>query len=262
VAAAMTTTAILQARMGSTRLPGKMTLPIIDDKGALELMVERVSQSKTLNRVIVATTVSPEDDALVVVCERIGVPTFRGDPTDVLDRYYQCARTHARNDVLVRLTGDCPLHDASVIDQVVTYFLSARYDYAANTHPPTFPDGLDTEVFTYSALERAWSKATLLSEREHVTYYIYTHPEEFRIGNLANAVDLSAHRWTLDEPADLLFIRRVYTELKMLGHTFGMHDVLDLLRRRPDFLELNSDLERNAGLRLSLELDRQMGNRR
>jgi spore coat polysaccharide biosynthesis protein SpsF (cytidylyltransferase family) len=257
----MTTTAILQARMGSTRLPGKMTLPIIDGKGALELMVERVSQSKTLDRVIVATTVLPEDDTLAEVCKHIGVPTFRGDPADVLDRYYQCARTHARDDILVRLTGDCPLHDPSVIDRVVTYFLSARYDYAANTHPPTFPDGLDTEVFTYAALERAWSKATLLSEREHVTYYIYTHPNEFQIGNFASPVDLSAHRWTLDEPADLLFIRRMYTELQSLGHTFGLNDVLELLRRRPDLLELNSDLERDAGLKSSLELDRQMGNR-
>jgi spore coat polysaccharide biosynthesis protein SpsF len=222
-------------------------------------MIERVAQSRMLNRIIVATTVLPEDDALVDLCQRIGVPTFRGDAADVLDRYYQCARTHAQGDVLVRLTGDCPLHDPWVIDQVVSYFLEGRYDYAANTHPPTFPDGLDTEVFTYSALERAWSTATLSSEREHVTYYMYTHPHEFQIGNFASPVDLSVHRWTLDEPADLVFIRRVYAELQTLGHTFRMNDVLDLLRGRPELLELNSDIKRNAGLEKSLEIDRTMG---
>ena len=242
--------------MGSTRLPGKMTLPIIDGKGALELMIERITQSDTLKRVIVATTVLPEDDALIDVCKRIGVESFRGHATDVLDRYYQCATALAPGDVLVRLTGDCPLHDPATIDRVVNFFSAGSYDYAANTHPPTFPDGVDTEVFTYAALQAAWRKATLPSEREHVTYYIYTHPSEFRIGNLANDTDLSPHRWTLDEPADLRFIRRIYEELRPCGRLFGMSEVTELLERHPDILALNSDIERNAGLRKSLELDR------
>jgi spore coat polysaccharide biosynthesis protein SpsF len=244
--------------MGSSRLPGKMTLPIIDGRGALELMLERVARSKTLDQVIVATTVLPEDDALIELCKRIGVQAFRGDPNDVLDRYYRCACSLARGDVLVRLTGDCPLHDPAVIDCVVDYFVSGSYDYAANTHPPTFPDGLDTEVFAYAALEKAWSKAVRPSEREHVTYYIYTHPTEFRIGNLANTTDLSAHRWTLDEPADLTFIRRVYEELTPRDRLFGMSEVVDLLERRPDILALNCDIERNAGLKKSLELERHL----
>jgi spore coat polysaccharide biosynthesis protein SpsF (cytidylyltransferase family) len=251
------TTAILQARMGSTRLPKKMTLPIIDGKGALELMIERVTRSKKLQRVIVATTVLAEDDALIDLCGRIGVEVFRGHPTDVLDRYFQCARERAAGDVIVRLTGDCPLHDAGVVDRVIEYFGSAPYDYAANTHPPTFPDGLDTEVFTYAALEKAWRDAKLPSEREHVTYYIYTHPETFRLGNLTNRTDLSAHRWTLDEAADLEFMRRVYEELRPRGRPFGMSDVVDLLGQHPEILALNSDIERNAGLKKSLELDRQ-----
>lgn len=254
------TVAILQARMGSTRLPGKMLLPIIDEKGALELMLERVSAAQSIDRIVVATTTLAEDDPLVRLCEKLGIPCFRGDSANVLDRYYQCALTMARDQVLVRLTGDCPLHDPAVIDRVVGHFHAGEYDYAANTHPPTFPDGLDTEVFSFQALERAWQGATLLSEREHVTYYLYSHPELFRLGNLVLDEDLSSHRWTLDEPADLEFIRQVYASLYPLGKGFGMHDVLSLLRARPELLDINQNIVRNAGLAKSLEQDRKLGN--
>lgn len=254
------TTAILQARMGSTRLPGKMLLPIFDNKGALELMLERVAAAKSIDRVVVATTTLAEDDPLVALCEKLGIASFRGDSANVLDRYYQCARTLARDDVLVRLTGDCPLHDPAVIDRIVAFFHAGQYDYAANTHPPTYPDGLDAEVFSFRALERAWHEATLLSEREHVTYYLYTHPESFRLGNLALEVDLSAHRWTLDEPADLEFIRQVYAALYPSRKNFGMQDVLALLKERPELLDINQDIVRNAGLAKSLEQDRKLGN--
>lgn len=254
------TTAILQARMGSTRLPGKMLLPIFDNKGALELMLERVAAAKSIDRVVVATTTLAEDDPLVALCEKLGIASFRGDSVNVLDRYYQCARTLARDDVLVRLTGDCPLHDPVVIDRVVAFFHGGQYDYAANTHPPTYPDGLDAEVFSFRALERAWHEATLLSEREHVTYYLYTHPEFFRLGNLALEEDLSAHRWTLDEPADLEFIRQVYAALYPSRKNFGMQDVLALLKERPELLDINQDIVRNAGLAKSLEQDRKLGN--
>lgn len=203
------TTAILQARMGSTRLPGKMLRPIHAGRGALELMLERVRQARSLAQVVVATTTLAEDDALEALCRRLGVACFRGDPADVLDRYYRCALAFDARATLVRLTGDCPLHDPAVIDRVVAFFQGGDYDYAANTHPPTFPDGLDTEVFRFTALEAAWRQATLASEREHVTYHLYTHPQTFRIGNLAQAEDLSALRWTLDEPRDLEFIRQV-----------------------------------------------------
>lgn len=254
------TTAILQARMGSTRLPGKMLLPIIDDKGALELMLERVAAAKSIDRIVVATTTLVEDDPLVALCEKLGIACFRGDSANVLDRYYQCARTVARDEVLIRLTGDCPLHDPAVIDRVVAFFHAGQYDYAANTHPPTYPDGLDAEVFSFRALERAWHEATLLSEREHVTYYLYTHPKLFKLGNLALEEDFSAHRWTLDEPADLEFIRQVYASLYPSGKAFGMQDVLALLKARPELLDINQDIVRNAGLAKSLEQDRKLGN--
>jgi spore coat polysaccharide biosynthesis protein SpsF len=254
------TAAILQARMGSTRLPGKMLLPIIDGRGALELMLERVSAAQTIDRIVVATTTLVEDEPLVGLCEKLGVSCYRGDSANVLDRYYQCARTMARDHVLVRLTGDCPLHDSAVIDRVVGVFHDGQYDYVANTHPPTFPDGLDTEVFSFAALERAWQGATLLSEREHVTYYLYTHPELFRLGNLSLDEDLSSHRWTLDEPADLEFIRQVYAALYPAGKGFGMYDVLAVLKARPELLDINQNIVRNAGLAKSLEQDRKLGN--
>ena len=254
------TTAILQARMGSSRLPGKMLLPVIDGKGALELMLERVSAAKSIDQIVVATTTLAEDDPLVELCEKLGISCFRGNSADVLDRYYQCARSVGRDDVLVRLMGDCPLHDPAVIDQVVGFFHDGRYDYAANTHPPTYPDGLDAEVFSFAALEKAWHEATLLSEREHVTYYLYTHPESFSLGNLALEEDFSAHRWTLDEPADLEFIRQVYVSLYPSGKRFGMQDVLALLKERPELLDINQDIVRNAGLAKSLEQDRKLGN--
>ncbi len=253
------TTAILQARMGSTRLPGKMLLPIHDGRGALELMLERVRRARALTRVVVATTTLAEDDPLQGLCQRLGVDCFRGDPADVLDRYYRCAVAFDARDTLVRLTGDCPLHDPEVIDRVVAFFAGGNYDYAANTHPPTFPDGLDTEVFRFSALEQAWRDATLGSEREHVTYHLYTHPDRFRIGNLSQGEDLSALRWTLDEARDLEFIRRVYACLRVQSPGFGMSDVLELLRRDPALLAINHDIERDAGLKKSLELDRRHG---
>ncbi|HVK53612.1 MAG TPA: glycosyltransferase family protein [Burkholderiales bacterium] len=252
------TTAILQARMGSSRLPGKMTMPIFDGKGPLELMLLRLRESRSLARVIVATTSLPEDDVLAEICARLDVACFRGHPTDVLDRYYQCAKEHHALDTLVRLTGDCPLHDPKVVDSVIEFFKTGGYDYAANTHPPTFPDGLDVEVFSFAALETAWRKATLLTEREHVTYYLYTHPEEFRVGNLTRNEDLSHLRWTFDEPEDLEFLRQIYAKLGRA--TASADEVLGLLNSHPDLHHINHRIKRNEGLAKSLEKDKASGN--
>jgi spore coat polysaccharide biosynthesis protein SpsF len=245
--------------MGSSRLPGKMTLPIFGGKGALALMLERVARASLIDELIVATTELPEDDVLAELCRRSEVPCFRGSPTDVLDRYYRCARSFNAGNVIVRLTGDCPLHDPNVIDDVIRLFLRGAFDYAANTHPPTFPDGLDVEVFSLESLEIAWRRATLVSEREHVTYYIYTHPTEFRLANLAHGRDLSGLRWTLDEPRDLEFVRAVYSELGGASLHFGMNEVLALVEKRPELGALNQDIRRNEGLEASLEIDRRQG---
>lgn len=251
-------TAILQARMGSSRLPGKTLMPIFDGMSALELMLSRLRRSRRLERIIVATTTDQEDDVLAELCARTLVPCFRGDPEDVLDRYYQCAVSFDARGTLVRLTGDCPLHDPEVVDQVIDFFTAGCFDYAANTHPPTYPDGLDAEVFTFEVLQRAWRNATLITEREHVTYHIYTHPNDFRIGNLMGVEDYSTLRWTLDESKDLEFLKAVYASIGK--YDAGWQEILQLLRRKPELLQINQDIGRNEGLAKSLALDGRLGN--
>ena len=244
--------------MGSTRLPGKAMVPIFDGKGALELMITRMRRATSLDGLIVATTTLPEDDVVADLCDSLGTPCFRGDAADVLDRFYRCADFFGARDVLVRLTGDCPLHDPEVIDTVVRFFQKGAFDYAANTHPPTFPDGLDTEVFSFAALQTAWRDATTRTEREHVTYHLYTHPEKFKIGNLERSDDLSGMRWTLDEAVDLAFIREVYRRLGR-GNA-GLVEVLALLREFPELQTINQHVGRNEGLAKSLAAERIKGN--
>lgn len=247
--------AIIQARMNSTRLPGKMLLPIINGKGALELMLERVSQAKMLGKVVVATTKSTSDDPLEELCKSIGYKFFRGSEDDVLDRYYQTALTFGSADVIVRLTGDCPLHDPVIIDDVVKCFLDSGVDYVSNTNPPTYPDGLDVGVFSFSVLEEAWQQARLKSEREHVTPYIRNHPEEFKILNVEYVEDLSGKRWTLDNREDYEFIKHIYNNLYKEKHIFGMEEILDFLKKRPEIEQINEHISRNEGYQKSLEED-------
>ncbi len=231
---------------------------IFDGKGALELMIMRMRHATCLDGLVVATTTLPEDDVLAELCATLGTPCFRGDATDVLDRFYRCAESFGARDVLVRLTGDCPLHDPEVVDAVVSFFQEGAYDYAANTHPPTFPDGLDAEVFSFAALQTAWHDVSTLVEREHVTYHFYTHPEKFKIGNLEWAEDLSDMRWTLDEPADLAFVREIYSRLGRYDAGFG--EILALLSGNPGLQSINQHIGRNEGLAKSLAAERIKGN--
>ena len=245
--------AIVQARMGSTRLPGK-PLADVAGKPMLARLVERARRIPGVERVIIATTEKPADEAILRFAEDHDLPAYAGREEDVLDRVYQAARRFGVS-VVVRVTPDCPLLDPEVSGLVVARFVEARgtVDYASNTQPPTFPDGLDTEVFSFEALERAWREATAPSEREHVTAYIWKHPELFRLVNVAREPDISGRRWTVDEPADLEFVRAVYNRL---GETFGMDNVLELLRRHPDLETVNRGTARNAGYAKSVLADR------
>jgi spore coat polysaccharide biosynthesis protein SpsF (cytidylyltransferase family) len=248
--------AIIQARMGSTRLPGKVLLPIVDNKGALELMLERVRRAKRLQKIVVATTTSPSDDRIVDLCKRLGYDCFRGSEVDVLDRYYRTALAFGSPEVIVRLTADCPLHDPVIIDKVVSQFLDSKVDYGSNVDPPTFPDGLDIEVFSFSVLEKVWKEARLKSEREHVTPYIRKHTDMFKIATVECEKDLSGHRWTLDEKEDYEFIKHIYKNLYKKNPAFGMEDVLELLERQPELEEINKHISRNEGYQKSLKEDR------
>ncbi len=247
--------AVIQARMGSARLPGKMLRPIVAGKGALELMLERVRTAETLDRVVVATTTATADDPLVELCARLGTDCFRGSEADVLDRYYEAARVYGPVDAVVRLTGDCPLHDHTVIDTVVRCFLSVGSDYVSNIAPPTYPDGLDVEVFSMAVLEQARVGARLPSEREHVTLYIRNHPELFSHVNVRASENWAGLRWTLDEEEDFIFLKKVYEHFYCRPELFGMSEIIAYLEAHPEVAQLNSSIGRNEGLAKSLAED-------
>lgn len=241
---------IVQARMGSTRLPGK-TLIDICGKPLLEHIVARTKASKLVDDLVIATTVKKEDNAIVDLAERIGVKTFRGNDDDVLDRFYQCAQI-ARAEIIVRITADDPFKDPQVVDRVTDVMLQGDYDYVSNTIKPTYPEGLDVEVFSFLALQKAWRKANEPSDREHVTPYIWGRPELFRIRNVESELDLSHMRWTLDTVEDLKFTREIYKRLYVPGQLFLMKDILSLLEKNPQLMKINEGVERYAGYKSSL----------
>ena len=237
--------AILQARVSSSRLPGKVLKPIMG-RPMLALQIERVLQAKQIDQLIIATSTDPSDDALETLCREINVPCYRGSLNDVLDRFYQAAQTF-KSDHIVRITGDCPLIDPEVIDDVITFYLNSDYDYASNAVEPTFPDGLDIEIFRYSVLEEAGEKARLPSQREHVTPFIHQQPNRYRIGHYRNTENLSHLRWTVDEPEDFNLINKIYEELYPATPNFRMADILNLLQQRPEWLTINRQFKRNEG---------------
>lgn len=232
----MRTVAIVQARMGSTRLPGKTMMPLAGEP-MLARVVERSRRARRVDAVVVATTTSPQDDTIASLCRERGWPCERGSEEDVLDRYRAAARAH-RADVVVRITSDCPVIDPGIVDALLEAFSRGTWDYASNgLEPRTYPRGLDVEAFTLAALERAWHEDENPEWREHVTAYIQRHPELFRILRYDNDRDLSRHRWTVDTPEDYELMRRIYDHFR--GAAFGWTDVLRLLESHPDWVALN-----------------------
>jgi spore coat polysaccharide biosynthesis protein SpsF len=230
--------AIIQARIGSTRLPGKVLMDI-GGKPMLARVMERAARAGTLDEIVVATTTEHADDRIVSLCEERGWESFRGSEADVLDRYYQAARAY-QADHIVRITSDCPLIDPGVVDRVVREFLEGQptIDYACNFLPGrTYPRGLDTEVMTFRALETCWKEDGNPAHREHVTQYILRHPALFRIHGVVNATDLSRHRWTVDTVEDLTLVRRIYDHFG--DRTFSWEEVLLFLGAHPQLEEIN-----------------------
>lgn len=247
--------AILQARVSSTRLPGKVMKPVMGEP-MLFRQIERVRRATRIDRLIVATSTDPSDDPIETMCRDKGVACYRGSLDDVLDRFYQTAKGFAPDHV-VRLTGDCPLADPRLIDRLISFYLEGDYDYVSSAIEPTFPDGLDAEIFRFSCLERVWKGAALPSQREHVTLSIYQQPELFRIGSYRNEVDLSHLRWTVDEPADFDLVTEIYETLYPANPDFTTEDILELLEKRPLLATMNTCYERNEGLKKSLAEDQQ-----
>lgn len=243
--------------MGSTRLPGK-SLTDIAGQSLLAHVIDRVSASAHVQQIVVATTTGPEDNAIEQLALEKQVACYRGSPTDVLDRYYQAAK-RAQADVIIRITADDPFKDPDVIDLVASSLLAdPANDYASNTLEPTFPEGMDVEVFRFMALERAWREARLPSEREHVTPYLWKHPEIFRLVNVRHREDHSKLRWTLDYDEDLRFAREVYHRLYH-GQVFKMNEILRLLKEEPQLAAINTGFQRNAGYNQSVKKEQSPG---
>ncbi|MGI9343056.1 MAG: cytidylyltransferase domain-containing protein [Gammaproteobacteria bacterium] len=239
----MTTVALIQARMSSTRFPGKVLEPIAGVPAIL-FMVRRVRRAATIDIVAVATSNDPSDDPLAEALSDAGIPLFRGDLDDVLRRYADAA-AHFGADEIVRLTGDCPLADPTIIDEVVEARRAAGVDYASNIDPPTFPDGLDCECFTRAALDGAAGQATTAADREHVTMWMRSPGSGLRRINSPSSADTSGIRLTVDYPDDLAAVRRLVS-LMPNADAFDYADMLRALSANPDILDLNRH-ERNEG---------------
>jgi len=237
--------AIVQARMGSTRLPGKVLLDLAG-KPMLVRDMERIQRAKKIDDVVIATTIKPADDKIISLCRDYGWNFFRGSENDLLDRYFQAAREHHAKTI-VRITSDCPLIEPSIVDQLIEKFsaLDPNIDYVSNIFPlRTYPRGLDTEVMNFSALERCWKEETNLAYREHVTPYIYHNPDKFRISEVNNERDLSSMRWTVDTLEDFEFVGQIYHHFG--ENVFSWIDILDLLQKHPELLEINKEITQKA----------------
>lgn len=235
--------AIIQARMGSTRLPGKVLQDILGQPMLMRSVI-RARHSHHINEVVVATTTEPGDDAIEVFCRRQGFPVYRGSQSDLLDRYYQAALLF-QADVIVRLTADCPLVDPQVIDHTIDEFNRSGVDFACNRLPPplgrTYPIGLDAEVCTFAGLERAWKEAKEPFEREHVMPYFYDQPGRFKILRVDYPVDYGSLRWTVDTAEDLEVVRRIFAHFGG-RNDFSWLEVLAFFENQPDLAQLNAGI--------------------
>jgi spore coat polysaccharide biosynthesis protein SpsF (cytidylyltransferase family) len=240
------TVAIVQARTGSTRFPNKVMRPI-GGVPMIGLLLGRLSGAKRVDEIVVATTTAARDEVLVQYVRSLGYRVYRGSEPDVLDRYYRAAR-EAEASVVVRITGDCPLIDAGLVDIVCQRFAEGGVDYVSNVAPPTYPDGLDTEVFSVEALETAWREATGGPEREHVTMYL-RESGRFTQLNVVHPEDNSAERWTVDDPADFELVRSIFDHFHP-RRDFDWLAVLALRKERPELFVGNSRTVRNEGAAL------------
>lgn len=230
---------IIQARMSSTRLPGKVLKPVLGQP-MLARQIERVKRAQTLDQIVVATTTNPLDTPIYRLAGQLDIPSYRGSATNVLDRFYQTAKRY-RADIIIRLAGDCPLIDPQIINRAVTTFNSGNYDYLSNVHLRSFPRGMDVEVFNFKALTTAWQKARSAYNREHVTAYIYARPQRFKLQALLapRAWRRPELRLTVDEPTDLKLIRQIYQRLYPRKPNFNLQDIIILLDQHPKLTTIN-----------------------
>ncbi|MXO76675.1 acylneuraminate cytidylyltransferase [Paenibacillus sp. OT2-17] len=236
----MNIVAIIQARMGSTRLPGKVDLNLLGVT-VLERVVERIKKVKQINKIVVATTDLTADETIVNLAHKAEVEVYRGSESDVLKRYYEAAVTY-NADVIIRITSDCPVIDPVIIDELIKNYIMGSYDYVSNTIERSYPRGLDAEVFSFASLEKAHLEAKSTEQREHVTPYIYQNPDQFSLLSVTYPKDYSNYRWTLDTIEDWELIQQIYTYIKD-RNSFDWQDVLELMETRPEIALINSHVE-------------------
>jgi spore coat polysaccharide biosynthesis protein SpsF len=234
---------IVQARMGSTRLPGKILREVLD-KPLLAYEIERLRRVSKVDEVVIATTKNPSDKPVVDFCQHEQVPIFRGSEEDVLDRFFRAAKAFSA-DVVVRVSGDCPLIDHNIVDEVIQFYLDhyPEYTYVSNTLERTYPRGLDVEVFSFEALKKTAKEAVKPEEREHVTPYIYGYPDRFALGSVIHSPDLSGHRWTVDTEEDFELIDKLLRVLYPVKPDFTMEDVLGQLDDHPEWASINAHIQ-------------------
>ena len=241
----MSVNAIIQARCGSTRFPNKV-FAMIDGKPLLWHVVNRLTYAKKIDDIVVATTINSKDDKIEKWCKENNIHCYRGREEDVLNRYYSASEAFP-SDYVVRITADDPFKEPKVIDAVIAKLIEENYDHVTNNLPPSFPEGLDCEAFRKEALDRSEKEAETAFEREHVTQYIYHHPEIFKIGNVSNDVDLSSLRWTIDKDVDFEMVTVIYEhrDSNKKG-VLLMDEILEILKANPEIEKINSEVERSA----------------
>ena len=240
----MKISAIVQARCGSTRFPNKVFTEI-DGKPLIWHVVDRLKHSEKIDDIIIATTTTDKDDKIEEWCSQNKVKCFRGDENNVLNRFYKASIQYP-SDVIVRITADDPFKEPRVIDDVINTYLSGKYDYVTNNYPPSFPEGLDCEVFSSKLLCEMEEKSNDSFEREHVTQYVFRHPNDYRIGNVSNGEDLSYLRWTIDTVDDLNMVNAVYNHRGKKNEILLMDEILKILAEYPEIAKINSNVARSA----------------
>lgn len=233
---------INQARMTSTRLPGKVLKQVLG-KSLLEYQIERLQRVRLVDQIVIATTTNDIDQPIIDLCNRLSISHYRGSEDDVLARYHGAAITY-QADVVVRVTSDCPVIDPQVIDQVIQFYIDAypKYDYFSNCLERTYPRGMDTEVFAFKALDQAFQQATDQLDREHVTPFIYRNPDRYQLGKVTNSKKLDNHRWTVDMPEDFELIKKIIESLYPIKPNFSLEDCLELLSQHTEWNMINKNI--------------------
>tara|TARA_B110000014_G_C20090112_1_gene570605 strand:- start:576 stop:1340 length:765 start_codon:yes stop_codon:yes gene_type:complete len=241
---------IIQARMGSSRLPGKVLKSVTNMTSVLQFQLKQLSFSESIEKIVIATTTLDEDVPIVTFCRENNIECFRGEPKNVLDRYYQCAKRY-NFSIIVRIPSDKPLIDPKIVDDAIRHHNA--YDYITNFLTASYPSGTEVELLSFKTLKDVWQKAELPSELEHVTSYIHTHQNEFNILNIEHPNDLSHLGWAVDRIEDLDLVRQIV--LKIEKRPILLEDILELFGREPQLIGINKNVDRNEGNIKSLKED-------